>query len=104
MAVVFPVPAGARASWTRRPEVASSRTSARWAVLRPMPLAAVSAIAIPTRTSLIAPPAAASGGRERGAARRRRSPREVYSRAPCRLYTLAAIRSGQTAGTGAGTR
>ncbi len=27
MAVVLPVPAGANASWTRRPEVARSRTS-----------------------------------------------------------------------------
>ena len=53
MAVVLPVPAGARASWTRAPEVARRRTRAAWSSLRAVPFAVASARAIPTRTSVI---------------------------------------------------
>ena len=50
MAVVFPVPAGASASCTRRPEVAISRTRWACAALRVTPLATDSSSA--TSTSL----------------------------------------------------
>ena len=84
MAVVLPVPAGARASWTARPLVAISRTRDCWAALSWSSLAAASAIAMPTRTSLMVRPPV-----RRADSTMRRSASitawEVYWRAPARL-------------------
>ena len=71
VAVVFPVPAGARASWTRAPEAAISRTRARCPSLSGRPLASASNSANPMSLSSAArpPPSSAAAKTRRSAAR-----------------------------------
>ena len=64
IAVVLPVPAGARASWTRAPEVASSRTSCTWPGLSSTPLAVDSSRAMSIVSALMVRPSRAGGGRD----------------------------------------
>ena len=102
MAVVLPDPAGAMASCTRRPQVASWRTRWAWAVLRVIPLATDSSSATSTSTSLAARPPRRVAASSRYASSASTAS-DVYSRLPATSYTLTPSRRRSTSGTCTGS-
>ena len=98
MAVVFPAPAGAIASWSAAPEVAIERTSAVWPALSGVWLAACSSSVTVTACSVAAcRPARPAAATSRCSAAR--ISRLVNRAAPATSYMLAPSERRSTAGS-----